>query len=312
MRRRPIQKFVIGFVLTLHTCLLWFLLAYTPEKKLISPTKPIVVRQITVNPATMATKPAPAKPAAPVAKPTPPKPPEPEPIAEAEPTPPPPAPPKEKPKPKPKPEPAPKPVAKEKPKPKPEPKVEPKVEPKPIAKPTPKPAVKETPKPVAKPVVKETPKKPTKSPAKEPPKETAKAPPKPDPEREKLLAAIRKNLEGVSTKEKAPTAATNQPAVRTLSTATTAAEQAAITAAYISSLVDSLKAQLRLPDVGDVEVELTLAKSGKVLKLKVVSTKSERNRQYIENALPSLRFTAFEGDLVNESQHTFHLNLANE
>jgi len=59
---------------------------------------------------------------------------------------------------------------------------------------------------------------------------------------------------------------------------------------FISSLVGYLQGQLQLPDRGEVQIQLTLRKDGKVETMKVIKTESEKNRTYLEENLSKLSF----------------------
>ena len=74
---------------------------------------------------------------------------------------------------------------------------------------------------------------------------------------------------------------------------------------YISELVAKLQKSLKLPEFGEVVVELTLEKSGKVVSWTIKEAKSLTNKMYVEKTLPSLKFPIFEGSLKHEAAHTF-------
>ncbi len=59
---------------------------------------------------------------------------------------------------------------------------------------------------------------------------------------------------------------------------------------FISSLIGYLQGQLQLPDRGEVQIQLTLRKDGKVETMKVIKTESEKNRKYLEENLSKLSF----------------------
>ncbi len=80
---------------------------------------------------------------------------------------------------------------------------------------------------------------------------------------------------------------------------------------YRDELVGRLKLQLRLPEVGDVKVKLTLERSGKVAKVVIVSAESAVNRKYLEKELPLITFQAF-GSFSSDAQYTFALTLSND
>lgn len=81
---------------------------------------------------------------------------------------------------------------------------------------------------------------------------------------------------------------------------------------YLSSLAQTLKEGLELPEHGEVRLELTIRKSGQVIKLNILHAVSENNRQYLETHLPHLFLPPFTEELKNEQQHTFTLTFCNE
>lgn len=78
---------------------------------------------------------------------------------------------------------------------------------------------------------------------------------------------------------------------------------------YVSLLVTKLKWLLHLPELGDVEVEVTVNALGQVVHCAVLSSKSAINQKYIETTLPTLQLPKLQKELAKESQHTFHLVL---
>ncbi len=81
---------------------------------------------------------------------------------------------------------------------------------------------------------------------------------------------------------------------------------------YSNALISRLKVLLQMPEHGDVDIELTLSRSGKVIKLKVLRDESSINRLYIEKIIPTLSFPSFEPFSDNETQHTFAIRLTNQ
>jgi outer membrane biosynthesis protein TonB len=59
---------------------------------------------------------------------------------------------------------------------------------------------------------------------------------------------------------------------------------------FIGSLISYLQGQLKLPDVGEVQIQLTLRKDGRVETMKVIKASSEKNRKYLEENLSGLSF----------------------
>lgn len=81
---------------------------------------------------------------------------------------------------------------------------------------------------------------------------------------------------------------------------------------YIATLASQLHRQLNLPDYGEVKIQLRLRQDGTVIKLVVLKTESEKNRQYLESNLQQLKFPRFEGAYAKEKEYTFILTFCNE
>lgn len=81
---------------------------------------------------------------------------------------------------------------------------------------------------------------------------------------------------------------------------------------YRDSLAIRLKKLLCLPEYGDVQLKLTLGRTGNVTKVVIVKSKSDRNRKYIEQTLPSLHFPAFGSNFSGSDLYTFLVNLTND
>ncbi|MBS0635016.1 MAG: hypothetical protein JSR37_06105 [Verrucomicrobia bacterium] len=81
---------------------------------------------------------------------------------------------------------------------------------------------------------------------------------------------------------------------------------------YYDELVSRLKLSLKLPDYGEVKLQLTVNRSGKVVSVKSVKSKSSKNSDYIQKALPKLHLPPFGQNFTGENEHTFRLTLSNE
>lgn len=81
---------------------------------------------------------------------------------------------------------------------------------------------------------------------------------------------------------------------------------------YRSELASRLKLLLKLPEYGDVNIKLTIDRSGRVANVVVVSAESGANRKYIEKTLPALTFPSFGSNFSNAAQFTFSITLSNE
>lgn len=80
---------------------------------------------------------------------------------------------------------------------------------------------------------------------------------------------------------------------------------------YYEELASHLKRQLRLPEYGQVRIKLSLERSGKFLEASVMHAESKKNRQYLEQMLPKLKYPGF-GTQFAADQHTFIIAFSNE
>lgn len=69
-----------------------------------------------------------------------------------------------------------------------------------------------------------------------------------------------------------------------------AAEESSSEEDFASSLVGYLQTFLHLPELGEVQIQLTLRKDGKVDNIKIMRSESEKNRKYLEIEIPKLSF----------------------
>ncbi len=76
---------------------------------------------------------------------------------------------------------------------------------------------------------------------------------------------------------------------------------------YTAILIDYLHHSLSLPEYGEVKIQLSLREDGSVAKVIVLKAQNEKNRRYLENNLPHLRFPSFKG-----KEQTFVLTFCNE
>ena len=81
---------------------------------------------------------------------------------------------------------------------------------------------------------------------------------------------------------------------------------------YTDLLVGELHQSLRLPDFGEVKIQLSLRQDGSVVKVVVLKAQSEKNKQYLESNLMRLKFPRFEGTYSNKKECTFILTFCNE
>ncbi len=165
-----------------------------------------------------------------------------------------------------------------------------------------KPAPKKTtppPKPIEKKPIASKP-IPKKAPAKQ--KETT--PPPPEKKDDPLLNAARdalRNLKQPTTVEPTKTLAQTEPSTHSTNTLS-----------YEQDLSQRLHKFLRLPEYGQVTIQLTLNRTGTVDKVNVLEAESQTNRDYIQKQLPNLRFVGFGKHYSGEEKHSFMLVLKNE
>lgn len=78
---------------------------------------------------------------------------------------------------------------------------------------------------------------------------------------------------------------------------------------YRDELANRLKLLLRLPDYGEVKIKLTIARSGKVVKVLIIKAESTANRKYVEETLPGLTFSPFGTRFNHAEENTFLIDL---
>lgn len=81
---------------------------------------------------------------------------------------------------------------------------------------------------------------------------------------------------------------------------------------YYDELVSRLKLSLKLPEYGEVKLQLTLSRTGNVVKITSIKSKSKKNSSYIEKTIPKLKLPPFGQNFSGEKEHTFKLTLSNE
>ena len=333
---RPDTSWMIYFaVFVVHCVLLLFVSNSSRVVKPQKPTKKLIVHTVALQsapkPVVIAAPPAPVVAAAPVE--------EPEPVAEPEPAPAPvtqapPAPVVEK-------KPEPKPVSKPAPKPKSKPvskPVAPKPKPKPVSKPKAEVKKKEpTPKPKPKEeqnakkreqAAKETAAK-EKAAKEKSAREQAEREKKQQQAKQQALidkALLSLDSSGILEGKKAnvqASASKGTSAIPSKISSLAADSLVAVDAGevanctpqertYYDELVSRLKIALKLPEYGEVKLELTINRAGKVLHVKKVKSKSQKNSDYIQKAIPKLHLPPFGQNFTGENDHTFRLTLSNE
>ena len=83
-------------------------------------------------------------------------------------------------------------------------------------------------------------------------------------------------------------------------------------ACYIGDLIRRLQLNVRLPEPGEVRVQLTLKRNGAIASVEVLSGSKASIKQTIEKKLKAVHFSPFGMGFSNESEHTFNLRLSND
>jgi hypothetical protein len=91
-----------------------------------------------------------------------------------------------------------------------------------------------------------------------------------------------------------------------------AGKEKSVELGYEEELISLLQLFLRLPEHGQVKIELTLARTGKTLKMEVINALSESNRQYVQREISSIAFPPFGHRFGNEAHHKFLITLSSE
>lgn len=81
---------------------------------------------------------------------------------------------------------------------------------------------------------------------------------------------------------------------------------------YKNNLSKELKKSLQLPEFGKVELILTLDRKGHYISLKILSSESERNKNYVEKVLPTLTFSPLGLNFKGKNNVSFPITLINE
>jgi hypothetical protein len=81
---------------------------------------------------------------------------------------------------------------------------------------------------------------------------------------------------------------------------------------YVDDLVRRIKMQLKLPEVGQVQIELTITRGGEVEVVRVKRSSSKKNEQSLLSKIHRLKFAPFKENFKGELRHTFSIILSNE
>jgi colicin import membrane protein len=80
---------------------------------------------------------------------------------------------------------------------------------------------------------------------------------------------------------------------------------------YRDELAHRLKLLMKLPEYGELQLKLTLDRSGKVVTVKILQSASKSNRTHVEKILPTLKMPAFGKNFGNQAEYTFSITMSN-
>ena len=81
---------------------------------------------------------------------------------------------------------------------------------------------------------------------------------------------------------------------------------------YQDKVIAILHRSLSLPEHGEVDVQLTLLKDGRVQSVEIKQAASTKNKEYLKQNLPQVIFPPFAGSLRNKEKQTFAFTFCNE
>ncbi len=156
----------------------------------------------------------------------------------------------------------------------------------------------------------------------EPVKADAKAPETNEKQKkqQELLAKAKESIAKIDLKkEKLQSITSDEPAVKQIialqSEATTAQVSGTFgvqETSYISDLVFRLKCGLKLPEFGDVTIDLIISKFGIAESVTIVTSASRINAKYAEETIPTILFAPFEGNFGAATKYTFRITLSSK
>lgn len=136
-----------------------------------------------------------------------------------------------------------------------------------------------------------------------------KAAPKAD-ENESALQSVANALEELKSleKKKEPLKTLSVPSQIRLETK---GAESKIAQTYGAFLVAYLENSLDLPEYGNVKLELSIDRTGRLLTSQVLSSESDKNSEFLKNRLPELAFPCFNDFQIAENTLTFTVSFRN-
>ena len=95
-----------------------------------------------------------------------------------------------------------------------------------------------------------------------------------------------------------------------IDTTSSGSQESAGSADYYAQMVQRLRMSLRMPEDGDVKVRMTIDRSGRVTQVIVVSSVSQKNRDYVVRNLPDVRLPPLGAYFQGEKELTCTLVLS--
>lgn len=172
-------------------------------------------------------------------------------------------------------------------------------------------AISETPTPSPPKKSSPAPKKPIPSKKKEvikkntPIKKQTPPSPSPPPEKTEWVALAKEKIGKITAMKEI--ASTTPTAIENLESELSIQEMA-----YRDELMHRLRLHLKLPHYGEVKIQLTIDRSGKVSSVKVLSYQSAENAESIKKHLPKLQMPAFGVNFPGLATYDFTIVLSNE
>lgn len=188
-----------------------------------------------------------------------------------------------------------------------------KIEPKKPEKKVSPPPPKQKPEPVVKsaPAKKQEPKKTVAAAKPNPPKPS---PSKPDPKKQALVNLAKERIANIQADNGKRVARGDLKVPEYRPQAVIAPEEGLSYGeiSYRDELASHLQLLLKLPEIGKVQLKLTLGKTGKFVKLVITDSPSGLNKQHIEKSLPNLTLPGFGEQFGGAADYTFSITLTSD
>ncbi len=137
---------------------------------------------------------------------------------------------------------------------------------------------------------------------------------------QELLAKAKESIAKIDLKkEKLKSNESDEPAIKQIAALQSEATLAEVSgtfgvheASYISDLVLRLQCGLKLPEFGDVTIDLTISKFGIAESVIIVAAASRKNAKYAEETIPAILFAPLGSNFGTATKYTFRITLSNK